>query len=151
MAIGALLWGLWIGLAFVWQPQPEPVFIQRHMVKLNPFGTHLGYTAAMMALWLVAVGLVYLAVLDQRYRCRACLRRLRMPVSSGEWDQILLGRPRTEYICLFGHGTLRVPELHLASPELVALEDVYRLPLRVSAANRRRSGRTTASDPWSRA
>ena len=119
MAIGAVLWGLWIGLAFVWQPQPEPVFIQRHMVKLNPFGTHLGYTAAMMALWLVAVGLVYLAVLDQRYRCRACLRRLRMPVSSGEWDQILLGRPRTDYICLFGHGTLRVPELHLASPELV--------------------------------
>ena len=117
-AIGGVLWGLWLGLASVW-PQPERIVMQNQVVKLNPFGTHLGYTAAMMGLWLLAVGLVYLAVLDQRYRCRACLRRLRMPVSHGEWDQILLGRPRTEYICAFGHGTLRVPELHLASPELV--------------------------------
>jgi hypothetical protein len=117
IGIGVVLYGLWMTLGALWQP--EPVFIQRQLVKLNPFGTHLGYTAAMMGLWLLAVGLVYLAVLDQRYRCRACLRRLRMPVSSGEWDQILLGRPRTEYICLFGHGTLRVPELHLASPELI--------------------------------
>ena len=112
------LWLLWLALAAVW-PHPEPVVIQHQVVKLNPFGTHLGYTAAMMGMWLLAVGLVYLAVLDQRYRCRACLRRLRMPVSYGEWDQILLGRPRTDYICPFGHGTLRVPELHLASPELV--------------------------------
>ena len=118
VAIAGGLWGLWIALAAVW-PRPDPVFMQNQLVKLNPFGTHLGYTAAMMGLWLLGVGLVYLAVLDQRYRCRTCLRRLRMPVSHGEWDQILLGRPRTEYICLFGHGTLRVPELHLASPELI--------------------------------
>ena len=118
VAIAGGLWGVWIALAAVW-PRPDPVFMQNQLVKLNPFGTHLGYTAAMMGLWLLGVGLVYLAVLDQRYRCRTCLRRLRMPVSHGEWDQILLGRPRTEYICLFGHGTLRVPELHLASPELI--------------------------------
>ncbi len=118
VTIGGGLWLLWLALASVW-PHPEPIVMQNHVVKLNPFGTHLGYTAAMMAMWLLAVGLVYLAGLDQRYRCRTCLRRLRMPVSHGEWDQILLGRPRTDYICPYGHGTLRVPELHLASPELV--------------------------------
>ena len=117
-AIGGGLWVLWLALASVW-PRPDPIFMHNHAVKLNPFGTHLGFTAAMMGLWLLAVGLIYLAILDQRYRCRTCLRRLRMPVSYGEWDQILLGRPRTDYICAFGHGTLRVPELHLASPELV--------------------------------
>lgn len=117
-AIGAILCGLWFGLSAVW-PVPEPIVMQSHRVKLNPFGTHLGYTAAMMGLWLFGVGLAYLAVLDQRYHCRTCLRRLRMPVSHGMWDQLLLGRPRTEYICPFGHGTLRVPELHLASPELI--------------------------------
>lgn len=118
VAIGATLWGLSIGLAAFW-PVPDPIVMNHHRFQLNPFGTHLGYTAAMMAFWLFAVGLAYLAVLDQRYRCRVCLRRLRMPVSHGVWDQLLLGRPRTEYICLFGHGTLRVPELHLASPELI--------------------------------
>jgi len=117
-AISGVLWALWLGLGSVW-PQPERIVMQNQVVKLNPFGTHLGYTAAMLGLWLLAVGLVYLAALDQRYRCRTCLRRLRMPVSHGEWDQILLGRPRTDYICTFGHGTLRVPELHLASPEPV--------------------------------
>lgn len=116
--IGGIVWGLWASLASVW-PRPDPIVMGSHPVTLNPFGTHLGYTAAIGGLWLLTVGLVYLSILDQRYRCRTCLRRLRMPVTYGEWDQILLGRPRTDYICPFGHGTLRVPELHLASPELV--------------------------------
>ena len=120
--VAGIVWSLSAALDAVWRP--APLVIQQQTLKLNPFGTHLGYTAAMMALWLLAVGLVYLAVLDQRYRCRTCLRRLRMPVSHGEWDQILLGRPRTDYICPFGHGTLRVPELHLASPELVAWKPI---------------------------
>lgn len=118
IGVALVLWGLRTGLGAVW-PVPDPIVMQNHHVKLNPFGTHLGYTAAMMGLWLLGVGLAYLAVLDQRYRCRTCLRRLRMPVSHGVWDQLLLGRPRTEYICPFGHGTLRVPELHLASPEVI--------------------------------
>ena len=54
---------------------------------------------------------VHLIIWDQRYRCRTCLRRLRMPVSAGSWPNMLLfGQPRTEYICLYGHGTLKVPE-----------------------------------------
>ncbi|HBY62178.1 MAG TPA: hypothetical protein DEH78_20350 [Solibacterales bacterium] len=57
-------------------------------------------------------------VLDQKYRCRTCLRRLRMPVMAGSWpNSFLRGAPRTEYICPYGHGTLRVPELQIAGRE----------------------------------
>ena len=67
-------------------------------------------------------GLLYLAIWDQRYRCRTCLRRLRMPVESGSWGgyMLQLGRPQLEYICPYGHGRLNVEELQItgkAAPE----------------------------------
>ena len=69
---------------------------------------------ALMLCFLLFTGAVYAAVKDQRYRCRVCLRRLRMPVSRGSWSQVLLtGRPQIEYICPYGHGTLREDDLHL--------------------------------------
>jgi hypothetical protein len=75
------------------------------------FEQQLPYTIAQMASFLIVTGLAYLAIWDQRYRCRTCLRRLRMPVAEGGWHRVLLAPPRTDYICLYGHGTLRVPEL----------------------------------------
>ena len=30
-------------------------------------------------------GLFYLAIRDQRYRCRTCLRKLRIPIETGSW------------------------------------------------------------------
>jgi hypothetical protein len=113
-AIGGLMFLLLKALQAAW-PEPIPF----HGVKLNPFATDLEFTLIVMAIALVGVALVCLAILDQRYRCRACLTRLRMPVSQGAWNQIIFGAPRTEYICPFGHGTLRVPDLHLASPEQI--------------------------------
>ncbi|HXF25973.1 MAG TPA: hypothetical protein VN610_01800 [Bryobacteraceae bacterium] len=78
---------------------------------LAPFMHDLGYTSAMMVFSLFCCGLLYLIVWDQRYRCRTCLRRLRMPVAAGSWpNMFLIGRPRREYICIYGHGTLKVPE-----------------------------------------
>ena len=80
----------------------------------QPFAHDLGYTTAMMFFFLICVGILYLVIWDQRYRCRNCLRRLRMPVSAGSWPNMLLfGQPRTEYICLYGHGTLKVPEVQI--------------------------------------
>ncbi|MEZ5351435.1 MAG: hypothetical protein R2762_02275 [Bryobacteraceae bacterium] len=112
-AAWGLLFALWTGMHALW-PEPEPFM----RVRLQPFARDLGYTAAVMLFGLAAVGVVYLIVLDQRFRCRTCLRRLRMPVTRGSWNQlVLMGPPRTEYICPFGHGTLRVPDLHLESPE----------------------------------
>jgi len=81
------------------------------------FAHDLGYTSAMMLFFLVGAGLLYLIVWDQRYRCRTCLRRLRMPVAAGSWpNMLMLGQPRTEYICLYGHGTLKVPEVQINGP-----------------------------------
>ena len=38
-------------------------------------------------------------------------------VSAGSWPNMLLfGQPRTEYICLYGHGTLKVPEVQITGP-----------------------------------
>src|SRR5580658_1850289 len=41
------------------------------------------YTLMVGLDFLFLSGLLYLSVLDQRYRCRVCLRRLRMPIGRG--------------------------------------------------------------------
>jgi len=82
------------------------------------FAIDLAFTFAMMVVSLIAAGLLWVIVLDQRYRCRTCLRRLRMPVATGSWTHILfIGIPRTEYICPYGHGTLKVAELQITGRE----------------------------------
>ncbi len=81
----------------------------------------LAINVAFMAWFLLCAGVLYLIVHDQRYRCRVCLRRLRMPIETGSWGKMLqFGRPRIEYICPYGHGTLKAEELQisgLANPE----------------------------------
>ncbi len=74
---------------------------------LEPFAHDLGYTTIMMVLFLLCYGAVHLIIWDQRTRCRTCLRRLRMPIATGSWSNMMLfGQPKTEYICIYGHGTL---------------------------------------------
>jgi hypothetical protein len=72
---------------------------------------------------------LYLILRDQRYRCRVCARRLRMPITAGSWGQMLqFGRPRTEYICPYGHGTLKVSDLQISGLEAAdwkAHEDIW--------------------------
>ena len=80
----------------------------------EPFAHDLAYTTVTWIFFLFCVGMVYLITWDQRYRCRTCLRRLRMPLHAGSWPNMLLfGQPRTEYICLYGHGTLTVSEVQI--------------------------------------
>jgi hypothetical protein len=105
----AILWGM-----NAWYTPPE------HLVrwKQSAFSHDLEWTTLMFLYNLLGWGLLALIVWDQRWRCRTCGRRLRMPVSHGSYGQMLLfGRPRTEYICSWGHGTLIQPELHLAGRE----------------------------------
>jgi hypothetical protein len=41
-----------------------------------------------------------------------------MPVETGSWSRMLqFGRPRIEYICPYGHGTLREDELQISGRE----------------------------------
>jgi len=85
---------------------------------LAPLGKGVSYLLcdlALMLVFLLSAGALYLIVWDQRYRCRVCLRRLRMPIATGSWSRILLfGRPQIEYICPYGHGTLREDDLHIS-------------------------------------
>ena len=82
------------------------------------FGWDLGFTVAVLflfLLWSVALNFI---IRDQRHRCRVCLRRLRMPVETGSWHRMLfLGRPRIEYICPYGHGTLKEEEFQISGTQ----------------------------------
>src|SRR5882724_4222293 len=89
-AAAAILPVIWLGIRAI---LPPPMFVQP-MVAL--------------CFALACAVVLVLIILDQRYRCRSCARRLRMPLMRGSWDQMLLvGPPRIEYICIYGHGTLR--------------------------------------------
>jgi hypothetical protein len=105
--MGTLVWilnGLWSGTA-------------RHP-HFRYDTVYLGYLISFGIVYMIGVGLFYLCILDQRYRCRVCLRRLRMPVETGSWSKMLqFGRPKMEYICVYGHGTLNIPELHLTGTD----------------------------------
>ncbi len=104
-----LIWGAWLAIALCF---PHRIYFKEY--ELTPFTHDLGYTAAMMVYFSFCVGLLYVVIWDQRYRCRTCLRRLRMPVTAGSWpNMLLIGQPRLEYICFYGHGTLKVPEVQI--------------------------------------
>lgn len=105
-----------------------PLYRPFHL-NMGRFSYDLGYTTLAGVWFLFAYGLVYLAVWDQKYRCRTCLRRLCMPVETGSWSYMLrLGRPRMEYICPYGHGTLNVEEVRIsgaAPPEWTEHGDMW--------------------------
>jgi hypothetical protein len=110
---GPVLYGIWYTLHALYE-QPE------HVVRfgLSPFLHDLPWTTLMFLFNLLCSGVLFLIVWDQRYRCRTCGRRLRMPVTTGRYAQMLLfGPPKTEYICIYGHGTLRVPDLQIGGRE----------------------------------
>jgi hypothetical protein len=79
----------------------------------------LPFTCAIFAVWLIAAGLFAIIVWDHWRRCRTCLRRLIMPVASGSWgNMVTFGRPHTELICPFGHGTLSREDLQITGAHI---------------------------------
>ena len=110
---GGFLFGVWRAMnALI----PEPEFFLRY--PISRFPQDLRWTTAILVFWLLAAGLTYLVIWDQRRRCKTCLRRLRMPINKGSWSQgSIFAPPRTESICPYGHGTQNEPEVHLASSE----------------------------------
>ena len=120
---GVFLYGLSRSLAYL-LPPPEPLF-----TPTGPDRHDLSNTFVLMLYYLVAMGVIWAVIWDQRYRCRTCLRRLRMPILTGDWTHILLGRPRTGYICPFGHGTLKVEEVQITghqAPDWQPHEDMWK-------------------------
>ena len=127
---GLLIWAAWVAIAMCF---PNSIHFKGNShfeaYELSPFTHDLGYTVAMMVFFSFCVGLLYLVIWDQRYRCRTCLRRLRMPIQTGSWTNVLLGAPRTEYICTYGHGTLKVAELQITGhqePDWEPHEDMWK-------------------------
>ena len=121
---GAIALMLLILIEFL--PRPKPLF----NVVDEPFGHNLGYTLLMLLFFWIAAGCLWVVIWDHRYRCRTCLKRLRMPIATGSWGaQFTLGRPRTEYICPFGHGTLKIEELQItghSEPAWQPHEDIWK-------------------------
>jgi hypothetical protein len=125
---GAVVGVLWVVLRLLQFSFPrKSTFLNSQQ---DAFGHDLNYTTAMMLYFLLGFGLFYVIVWDQRYRCRTCVRRLRMPVAAGSWpNMFLIGQPRMEYICIYGHGTLKVPEVELTgskSPNWEPHDDIWK-------------------------
>ncbi|MBI1896487.1 MAG: hypothetical protein HYZ57_09545 [Acidobacteria bacterium] len=125
VAAAAVLYAVWYCL-HLWRPEPA-----QHVRAFghDPFVHDLGWTTIMFLYNLLVNGFLVLIILDQRYRCRTCGRRLRMPIRRGTHAQVLFGPPRTEYICIYGHGTLKVNELQLTgreAPDWKPHEDMWK-------------------------
>jgi hypothetical protein len=104
--------GALAGLAGVWLIMRDPA-----ARAAGPRASGEALTAWFWLVGLAVVAVVYWSLLDQRYRCRVCLRRLRMPVPTGSWSTPLLDRPSTEYICPFGHGKVNVAAFRMFGME----------------------------------
>jgi hypothetical protein len=131
-AAGGVLCGLLVILNVLWPPAAK-FTVGRGAAAYSyippRFLYDLWYTLAVGVWFLLCSGLIYLIIWDQRYRCRTCLRRLRMPIETGSWSRMLqFGRPRIEYICPYGHGTLREEELQISgleNPEWTPHSDLW--------------------------
>ena len=107
LAVGAF----WTVVSWTLPPPPTGL-----LANWPRFGSDLSYTFAVAFSVIVGFGLGWLCAVDQVYRCRTCVRRLRMPRAEGNYSRVMLGgAPFTEYICTYGHGKLFVPDVHLSS------------------------------------
>lgn len=108
---------LQLGLVYFF-PEPQPL-LPRFGPPPPLFLHDMVFTFATLGVWLVGAGLCRLIIADHRRRCRTCFRRLIMPIASGSWGHmVIFGRPKTELICPYGHGTLRIEELQITGPHL---------------------------------
>ncbi len=67
-----------------------------------------------LSTWLflmASMGVLAWSILDQRRRCRICLRGLGMAAHVGCPGSLLLNWAGTELVCMEGHGMLHVPEM----------------------------------------
>jgi len=123
---GAFLWVVRGLIAFY---TPRPATFMFSTIRPDPFTHDLAMTFVWLLFTLFAAGVCWVVIWDQRYRCRTCLRRLRMPILTGSWTHVLFGAPRTEYICPYGHGTLKVAELQITGhqePDWEPHEDIWK-------------------------
>jgi hypothetical protein len=115
---------LLFGFGVVWL-----VFMDRSIQHLFMDGSNFVLPFFSWTFLLATWGATFWLLRDQQTRCRICCHELRMPVNSGRWSSLVLDRPRTEYICPFGHGTLYVPGTRLLDIDAVnwtSHDDIWR-------------------------
>jgi hypothetical protein len=106
------MWGLETALVFFYPQSPPP--LPRFGPPPPLFLHDMLFTFLMLGVWLIGAGMLFAILWDQRRRCRTCLHRLIMPLRKGSWgNMVIRGRPQTEWICPFGHGTLSIEELQI--------------------------------------
>ena len=111
--------GLWLALqqALYLYPLPPPLPPELAAKFGKPpalFLHDMLFTFLVMAHYMAGAAIIYGIIWDQKRRCRTCLRKLIMPISTGSWsNMVTFGRPRTEWICSYGHGTLSIDELQI--------------------------------------
>src|SRR5690348_3797866 len=85
-AVAGPLYGLLALIAGMFPPKPQDAPADWALQT----GTQaLVCNLALLGWFLVCAGTLYLVIWDQKHRCRVCLRRLRMPVETGSWSQML--------------------------------------------------------------
>jgi hypothetical protein len=105
------------------------IFMDRSVQHLFMDGSNFVLPFFSWAFLLATWGATFWCLRDQQYRCRVCCQELKMPVNSGRWSSLVLDRPRTEYICPYGHGTLYVPGTRLLDIDAVnwtSHDDIWR-------------------------
>ncbi len=108
----ALVCSLQLALTYFYPRPPAP--LPRFGPAPSLFLHDMPFTFAVWGIWLIAAGIFSAIIRDQRRRCRTCLRRLIMPIARGSWgNMVIFGRPQTEWICPFGHGTLSIENLQI--------------------------------------
>jgi len=106
------VYGLQAALISFYPQAPDPL---PRFGPAQPLFLHdMLFTFATLGVWLIGAAVLFAILWDQRRRCRTCLHKLIMPLRIGSWGNIVTyGRPQTEWICPFGHGTLRIEELQI--------------------------------------
>jgi hypothetical protein len=105
------------------------IFMDRSVQHLFMDGSNFVLPFFSWTFLLATWGATFWCLRDQQHRCRVCCAELRMPVNSGRWSSLVLDRPRTEYICPYGHGTLYVPGTRLLDIDAVnwtSHDDIWR-------------------------
>jgi len=105
---------LLLPMMLVWILFVDPE-VQQYLQGLAGWGVPVFFWIYLLSAW----GLTIWSLHDQQNRCRTCLQHLKMPLNRGTWSSLVLDRPATESICVFGHGTLYVPGTRLLNLDSV--------------------------------
>ena len=99
----------------------------RFGITLTPTGAR-DPLLLVLGLWplMLAFGAVLLwSWLDQRLRCRRCLRRLDLPVHMGVLGASLFDPTGMEFVCPVGHGALYEPDTAMGDAAWITLDEFF--------------------------